>query len=185
MTRALRRIVTGIVDGRSIVALDGPPQPSMEFAPGVGLYEIWTDGGGALDRTARPQAAPDGVVLSPPFGGVKLRWFSVAPNGAGEEAPETRAFFRDAFRSIGAADEQPDTRRHPGMHLTHTLDFIVVVEGKVRLLLDDDERVLGPGDVVVQRGTNHAWLCEGDTAALLVAVLIDKRFADARPAGAA
>jgi quercetin dioxygenase-like cupin family protein len=44
----------------------------------------------------------------------------------------------------------------------------------VRLLLDADERVLGPGDVVLQRGTNHAWVCEGDEPAVMVAVLSDR-----------
>ena len=60
------------------------------------------------------------------------------------------------------------------MHLTPTLDFIVVVHGRVRLILDLDERELGPGDVVVQRATNHAWACVGDEPALLAAVLIDQ-----------
>jgi quercetin dioxygenase-like cupin family protein len=52
----------------------------------------------------------------------------------------------------------------------------------VRLILDEDERLLGPGDVVVQRGTNHAWACASDTPAVIVAVLLDKAFADERPA---
>ena len=60
------------------------------------------------------------------------------------------------------------------MHRTETLDFIIVIEGRVQLILDKEERVLGPGDVVVQRATNHAWSCVGDTPALLVAVLIDR-----------
>jgi quercetin dioxygenase-like cupin family protein len=64
------------------------------------------------------------------------------------------------------------------MHLTPTIDFIILVKGQVRLVLDEGERLLSPGDVVVQRGTNHAWVCEGDEPAILVAVLIDKQFAD-------
>jgi len=46
----------------------------------------------------------------------------------------------------------------------------------VRLVLDEEETVLKPGDVVIQRGTNHAWICKGSEPALLVAVLIDKNF---------
>jgi quercetin dioxygenase-like cupin family protein len=59
------------------------------------------------------------------------------------------------------------------MHETDTLDVIVLVKGKVDLLLDDGEaRSLKPGDVVVQRATNHAWVNTGDETALLVATLI-------------
>ena len=41
------------------------------------------------------------------------------------------------------------------------------------LLLDEDEVDLKPFDVVVQRGTNHAWVCKGQEPALFIAVLID------------
>ena len=60
------------------------------------------------------------------------------------------------------------------MHKTHTVDAIILVKGRVRLLLDEDETVIGPGDVVVQRATNHAWAVEGNEPALFVAVLVDR-----------
>ena len=43
------------------------------------------------------------------------------------------------------------------MHRTQTLDYVVVIEGEVVLVLDHSELVLTKGDVVVQRGTDHAW----------------------------
>jgi hypothetical protein len=70
----------------------------------------------------------------------------------------------------------PHMSKGPAMHLTSTLDVIVLINGSVRLVLDDDETVLRAGDVVIQRGTNHAWICDGPEPALLVAVLIDKTF---------
>lgn len=175
---SLRRIVTGIDgEGRSMVALDGPPGPVLEYGSGAGLYEIWTDDGVPLRRAAEPVDAA-GVQLTPPPGGVKLRWFTIAPDDGRSTPEQKEAVFAKLFASIGAHDDRPDTSRHPGMHLTRSLDHIVVVEGRVRLLLDKEERVLGPGDVVVQRGTNHAWICESETPALMVAVLIDRTFAD-------
>ena len=62
------------------------------------------------------------------------------------------------------------------MHQTSTLDAIVIIRGRVRLILDDGERVLGPGDVVVQRGTNHAWTCEGGEPVLMAAILMHRDF---------
>lgn len=57
-----------------------------------------------------------------------------------------------------------------GFHRTGTLDFVVLLEGRLRLLLDYGEVVLEPGDVVVQRDTNHAWRA-GDAAARCFVVI--------------
>jgi quercetin dioxygenase-like cupin family protein len=62
------------------------------------------------------------------------------------------------------------------MHQTKTIDYIILLEGDVTLLLDEDEVQLKPFNVVVQRGTNHAWVNNGTEPALLIAVLIDSEF---------
>ncbi len=78
------------------------------------------------------------------------------------------------FEEIEGADSRVDTTRNPGMNNTRTIDYIVILKGEhVYLLLEDDERELKPFDVVVQRGTNHAWINRGREPALLIAVLID------------
>ena len=59
------------------------------------------------------------------------------------------------------------------MHKTETIDYIILLKGDVTLILDNEEIDLKPFDVVVQRGTNHAWVNNGDEPALLIAVLID------------
>ena len=64
------------------------------------------------------------------------------------------------------------------MHRTKTLDYVVVIEGELVLLLDDSERVLKPGDVVVQRGTNHAWENRSDDVARAAFFHIDAEFSD-------
>jgi mannose-6-phosphate isomerase-like protein (cupin superfamily) len=66
-----------------------------------------------------------------------------------------------------------DTTKHPAMHKTDSIDYIILLKGDVSLILDEDEVRLKPFDVVVQRGTNHAWVNHGDEPALLIAVLID------------
>ncbi len=59
------------------------------------------------------------------------------------------------------------------MHKTETIDYIVLLKGDVTLILDEEEVNLKPFDVVIQRGTNHAWVNNGTEPALLIAVLID------------
>nr|WP_245476030.1 cupin domain-containing protein [Mesorhizobium sp. M7A.F.Ca.US.006.01.1.1] len=133
---------------------------------------------GALSRAEGVDRGKGKVALSPPPQGVKFRWFTLQPERLTENTDYDLTEYSKVFDMIGGSDTRPDTSRHPSMHLTQTIDFIILLRGQVRLLLDDDERVIYPGDVVVQRGTNHAWVCESEEPALLIAVLIDKVFAD-------
>jgi uncharacterized cupin superfamily protein len=64
------------------------------------------------------------------------------------------------------------------MHRTRTLDYVVVIEGEAVLHLTDSEVVLGPGDVVVQRGTDHAWENRSDAVTRMAFFHLDARFAD-------
>jgi quercetin dioxygenase-like cupin family protein len=77
---------------------------------------------------------------------------------------------------------RPDTSRHPGMHKTRTIDYVVLLSGEVTLLLDKGELDLKPFDVVVQRGTSHAWVNNGKEPALIAAMRIDaKAWPEKRP----
>ena len=71
------------------------------------------------------------------------------------------------FPEMEAAHTRMDTRRHPAMHKSKTLVYIVVLSGEVKLLLDEDEVDLKPLDVVVQRATNHAWVNTGSKSTCL------------------
>ncbi len=74
------------------------------------------------------------------------------------------------------------------MHRTESLDYGIVLEGEITLVLDDSEVTLRAGDVVVQRGTDHAWANRGATTAKVAFILVDGRFDEsllaALPAGA-
>jgi quercetin dioxygenase-like cupin family protein len=59
------------------------------------------------------------------------------------------------------------------MHQSPTTDYIILLKGKITLVLDTEEVDLQPLDVVIQRGTNHAWVNRGTEDALLMAVLVD------------
>jgi mannose-6-phosphate isomerase-like protein (cupin superfamily) len=62
------------------------------------------------------------------------------------------------------------------MHRTRTVDYVVVIEGEVVLVLEDSEVTLKQSDVVVQRGTNHAWENRSDKRARLAFFHIDAQF---------
>jgi len=175
-----RRIVTGLdAQGRSAIVIDGPAGTSYA-APGARLDDFWVQAGRSMDRRDGTDSATGPVVLGPPEGGSRFRFFELhpaAPGGSAEEAEKSAA---KAFADIQAGHARVDASRHPGMHETRTIDYIILLRGRVRLILEEGETELSPFDVVVQRGTNHAWEAVGDEPALLCAVLIDAAFADRR-----
>jgi uncharacterized cupin superfamily protein len=62
------------------------------------------------------------------------------------------------------------------MHRTETIDYAIVVSGEITMLLDVGEVVLQAGDILVQCGTNHAWVNRSNAAAVVIFVLIDGEF---------
>ena len=169
----MRRIITGHnQEGRSIITLDGPPARSIGEDVG-GLFEIWNTDGDIIDTTDSIDRADSDIVLSPPNNGSKFRYFQINPTPEGVPADLIEAATAEAFEKMGAAHHRVDTTRHPAMHKTKTIDYIILLKGDVTLLLDNEEVDLKPFDVVVQRGTNHAWVNNGNDPALFIAVLID------------
>jgi quercetin dioxygenase-like cupin family protein len=172
MAKPLRRIVTtNDAHGRSEVHLDGPATNELATL----LTEMWTTEAGPHNHTDRADHASKSKSLEPPAGGCVFRFFRVPPAsafaGMTEEQREQRV--AAAFASMNAAHTRRDVSKGPTMHRTSTTDYIVLLSGKVRLVLDKEERDLEPLDVVIQRGTNHAWINTGDEEALLMAVLVD------------
>ncbi len=172
---ALRRVVTGdLADGQSAVIVDGPPAEAMAAAGLGGLLEIWTDSAAAaLNPKDHADRGRGEVILSPPKGGVKVRWFVIEPVPPGVPKAELDRAVKERFRTFGAEDHIIDQSRHSAMHETHTLDIICLLKGEASLILEAGETRLKPGQVVIQRATNHAWVAHGGPA-LFLAVLIDR-----------
>ena len=169
----MRRVVTGHdKNGKSIVVLDGPPARSIGEDVG-GLFELWNTDGNIINTQDNIDRADDEIILSPPSNGSKFRYFQINPTPEGIPMDIMKDIAADAFEKIGAAHHRIDTTKHPAMHKTETIDYIILLKGDVTLILDQEEVDIKPFDVVVQRGTNHAWVNNGSDPALLIAVLID------------
>jgi hypothetical protein len=175
---ALRRVVTGDgADGRSVGIVDGGPAEVMAAAGSGGLLEIWTDSvTAALNPKDHADNGKGKVILSPPRSGVKVRWFVIEPVPPGVPKEALDNAVRERFRAFGAEDHIIDQSRHSAMHETHTLDIICLIKGEASLVLEAGETRIKPGQVVIQRATNHAWVAHGGPA-LFLAVLIDRPMA--------
>ena len=171
----MRRIITGHnKHGKSIITMDGPPARSNGEDVG-GLFELWNTDGNDVNSSDDIDRADEDIILSPPDGGTKFRYFQINPLPEGVPEEIMQEIAADAFEKIGAAHHRIDTSKHPAMHKTDTVDYIILLKGDVTLILDEEEIDLKPFDVVVQRGTNHAWVNNGNDPALLIAVLVDSK----------
>lgn len=168
MTRQLRRIITGHdQNGRSVVLAD---KPSFDLGT---LHSMWVTDGAPASYAQEDAIEGRRVKLEPPAYGSHFLFFRVEPDDPALDAAEIEEQVARGFEAIGASHCRPDVSRSPHMHETGTIDYIIVLEGEVTLLLDEDEIDLKPFDVVIQRGTNHAWVSKGGQRALLAAVLVD------------
>jgi mannose-6-phosphate isomerase-like protein (cupin superfamily) len=155
----VRRIVVMDEGERSRAIADGPtPDVRTDPArPGYAAHRVWVSDATPARLTARETlGAPH--TLEPPPGGSVCRVVTFPPDASWQGrvgAQEVAAWFA-AMGSPGASTGASDAR-HPYMQKTRTLDFCLVLEGEITLVLDTQEVHLRAGDTVVQRGTNHAW----------------------------
>src|SRR6266480_4542131 len=147
MPTPVRRVVTGHdAQGKAIVLMDGDAPNQKVRQTGIVSTLLWVtdatpaDISGSQDRAAREIGVP------PPPNGSILRVVDFPPESG------TRS--REAvLKEMGVADQ--GGARHPGMHRTRSVDYAVVLEGEIDMLLDASEVHLAAGDVLVQQGTNH------------------------------
>ncbi|MGD2133939.1 MAG: cupin domain-containing protein [Maricaulaceae bacterium] len=168
---AVRRIVTATnPEGRSYIAEDGPAPHviTVEERPGYRNTNLWR----VLGRIDEPDTTADQRGVLPPNGGVVVRTVDFPPMAASEEERKrgAAAVFSKMFPD---ASHDADSKRSPGMHTTDTVDFAVLLEGEVVAVLDDDETVMRAGDVLIQRGTSHAWENRTQKMARMLFVLCD------------
>ncbi|MFM0309624.1 cupin domain-containing protein [Paraburkholderia sp. RL17-383-BIF-A] len=169
----VRRIVThNDEEGRSYALLDGTATNVIGT-----LTELWTTDPAPHNHRATDDAGAASESLEPVPGGTVFRYFQIPPQSqlAHLSLEEKRKAWRDLFERMHAPHAQPDTSRDPGMHKSSTTDYIILLSGQITLVLDKTEHDLKPFDVVVQRGTNHAWVNRGTEDALLMAVLVDAK----------
>lgn len=172
----ITRVVTGhSQDGCSVLSEVGPLPTVVEITaiPGTVFHEVWSTAESPARVANDDDPTLGALVLPPPPGGTRIRFVDIPPDtedflksGAGRMG--------DAFEQIGdkAASTVKESSPHPLMHRTESIDYGIVIEGEMTLVLDDGEALLKPGSVVVQRGTNHAWANRSGKMCRMLFVLV-------------
>ncbi|OYT90543.1 MAG: cupin [Burkholderiales bacterium PBB3] len=173
----IHRIVTGHdASGKAVVAFSGGLSTVQEIAavPGTVFHEVWSTAGTpvVVDNGADPTLGA--LTLPPPEYGTRIRFVDIPPDTP-EVIEQGAARMKDAFLQLGdsGASTVEATSPHPLMHRTESVDYGIVIEGEIVLIMDDSEVLLKQGSVVVQRGTNHAWANRSGKPCRMLFVLLD------------
>lgn len=180
---SFRRIVTGHnADGNGVLVSDSAPEHVFQVGGpgGPTFFEVWiTSETPALIDRHFDEAIDSGLILAPPKNGTRIRVIDFPPESEQVRALD-EAGAHDAFAAMGGARASnfKQGAPHPLMHRTQTVDYGIVLKGEITLILDGEETTISAGDIVVQRGTNHAWANRSKGTCRMAFVLIDGRLAD-------
>jgi mannose-6-phosphate isomerase-like protein (cupin superfamily) len=162
-----RVVVTGhTAEGASVVLRE----EAVAETPGW-MFNFWSTTGSPADNGPQGDAGGPGLRLAPPPDGSLFRIFHILPDA--RLAAISEADLAEISRMTGAAIGERTGERL--WHRTETVDYVVLLSGRVTLHLDEGDIELGPQDVVVQRGTHHAWSNRTDEVAVAVCVMIGAR----------
>ena len=175
MALEIRRIVSGHdAQGKSVFIMDGNVgTPAGKRAAGTAVVELWQTDVMPADNTGDKDPTDHPYRLPPPTNGTVFRVV---------EYPLDSQRFAKMDSSVGGKEAQGQgyqrtggDARHAGFHKTDTIDYAIVIEGEIVALMDEGERLMKTGDVLIQRGTNHAWANRTEKPARVAFVLIDAK----------
>ncbi|HEX5660659.1 MAG TPA: cupin domain-containing protein [Polyangiales bacterium] len=175
----IHRVVTGHdAHGKAVVVSDGalPTVRALEALPGMIFHEVWETRATPAPVDNGDDPTRDPLMHQAPTNGTRIRFVDFPPDRAylDQAASRMKALFEEVNdeRALTTLADSP----HPMMHRSEAVDYAVVLEGEMVLVLDDSEVVLKPGSVVVQRGTNHAWANRTDAVCRVLFVQLDGQY---------
>jgi mannose-6-phosphate isomerase-like protein (cupin superfamily) len=176
MSSPIRRVVTGKdATGKAIAIIDAVATTVVRREElGVTNTLLWVTDSTPAALSNQEDAANKKVGVVAPPGGTIFRVVEFAPEREVKADYETRVRI---LQGIGLKPEG-DPRgkpRNPAMHRTKTIDYALIMSGEIDMLLDDSEVHLKAGDVVIQRGTNHAWVNRGNQPCQVAFVMLDAK----------
>jgi mannose-6-phosphate isomerase-like protein (cupin superfamily) len=174
MTYELRRVVTGVDEtGKAVVLSDGEnPHKTIRPIRNNVSRRIWVTDQTPADISGREDRGLTDIGVAPPPGGTVFRIVEYPPVTPDVEALDPSARMRELGAEAAGKGRPP---RHPLMHRTRSLDYAIIMSGEIHMLLDDSEVHLKAGDVLIQQGTNHAWINRGTEVCRIAFVLIDAK----------
>jgi mannose-6-phosphate isomerase-like protein (cupin superfamily) len=170
--RSTRRIVTGHdAQGKAIALFDGPVKAKQRTAGANGMTLLWVTRESLPDVDATTDRAETQVGVPPPPNGTIFRIVDFAPIQPNAGPVD----HHQVLLSMGIDPATQGYSRHANTHRTKTIDYAIILDGEMDMLLDDTEVHVKAGDVLVQQGTNHAWVNNSGKPCRIAFILIDSK----------
>jgi mannose-6-phosphate isomerase-like protein (cupin superfamily) len=174
LSKDIRRVVTTVdKTGKAVVLFDGAnPHKVVRPNRSVTSRLVWVTNQTPADISGSADRAATNIGIAPPHNGSVFRIIDIPPT-----PPEIGKLDNDYLhKQIGDhAPRKGLPPRHPLMHRTLTIDYAIIMQGEIDMLLDDSEVHLEAGDVLIQQGTNHAWVNRGTEPCRIAFVLIESK----------
>ena len=169
--RPVRRIVTGHDEaGKAVVLFDGPTPYVNQRGEGNVVQLCWiTKSYRSTSPHTRDQAAQK-TGVPPPKAGSICRVVDFAPQTTAEVK---HVDHHEILKQMGIDPATQGYQRHTFTHRTRSIDYAICIEGEIDMLLDDTQVHMKAGDIMVQQGTNHAWVNTSGKPCRICFVLID------------
>ncbi len=183
-SKGIRRVVTAHdKSGKAVVGFDGiSPVSGGEPELGVESITLWVTDDTPVELTGTKDAGKAKVGIPPPKNGSIFRIVDFHPTSKEMENLDPTFLAKIVGQKLAPGAKPP---RHPGMHRTRSIDYLAVLSGEIDMLLDDFEVHLKAGDVMVQRGTVHAWVNRGKDVCRIAVAMIDAKEPNGKPKRAA
>lgn len=174
-----RRVVVVDEGEHSKVIADGPsPDIRRDPArPGFALSRMWVSDSSPVHLKNLRESLDLPHTLEPPPAGSTCYMVTFPPDSSFRGKVGSREV-EAWFAAVGSPEASTYSPRapHPYMQKTRTLEHCLILEGEITLVLDTEEVDLKAGDIVVQRGTNHAWSNRSERPCVIAFSVHDGRY---------
>lgn len=173
MGQKIRRVVTGHdKEGKSAFIYDGYATNVKEMFPGLFTTELWVTRTTPADNSGNEDAADTFPYLEPPRTGTAFRVVEFPPEASWRNDADAQEKATKGWEAIGGTHAQDKHSKNPMMHKTPSVDYAIVLKGEIWALLDTGETCLKAGDMLIQRGTTHAWSVRTNEPSLVAFILV-------------
>jgi mannose-6-phosphate isomerase-like protein (cupin superfamily) len=173
-SKPVRRVVVGHdKDGKAVAVFDGPATPKARSPGGNAVLNLWVTSEFPVDVNGSADKAQMQVGVPPPASGTIFRVVDFPPTAA--HAAASHSEHEKTLTAMGIDPATQGYARHRNTHRTKSIDYAIVLDGEIDMLMDDTEVHLKAGDVLVQQGTNHAWVNNSGKVCRIAFVLIDAK----------
>jgi mannose-6-phosphate isomerase-like protein (cupin superfamily) len=175
LSEQVRRVVTGHDEsGKAIVLMDSAnPHKIVRPLTGTVSRLVWATDASPADISGTADRAANPVGVAPPAGGSVFRIVEFPPTTDDEIAKFDIDYLSKHIPHDGHGSSKYRPSSHPFMHRTRSIDYAIVMDGEIDMKLDETEIHLKAGDVLIQQGTNHAWINRSGKPCRIAFILID------------